>query len=94
MTFPKCRWHQKKKLQHAVMVGNAHANGMFKDFSEKPNFQGRNFKWSHFAELVRDLTRVSAFMSFPGTCKQEIYDLAAETAFNRATELVKETNLV
>ena len=91
--FPKCRWHQKKKVQHAVLIGTGWANSMFEDFFEHPEFRGLGFQWSKFPEVVKRLATVSAFMSFPGECKYEIYDLAGQTAFERATVLIKENNL-
>lgn len=34
------------------------------------------------------------YMYFPGLCKDEIYELAAQTTFDHAVDLIKKHNLV
>lgn len=94
MELKKCRWHEKKKREHAIRVGISYANSWFKDYMEIPGFRGPDFKWADFPRFVQRMTKVSAYMYFPGLCKDEIYDLAAQTAFDHVAALIKEYNLV
>ena len=84
--FPRCRWHHKKRAAHAIRLGGLYAQDFFETFSEHP---GPNFTWQGFPSLVKRLARATAPLEFPGTVEDRYYDLTAETAYDRAVELIR-----
>ena len=82
---------KQQKLQE---IGKTYATSMFHEFVENPGYQGPNFTWDEFPEMVARMATVSAFQYFPDTEKltQEDEAVAATAARETATELLKQHN--
>lgn len=86
--IPRCRWHHKKRASHAVHLGELIVKDMFEMFNQ-PGNRGAKFTWDDFPDMMKRLARAQAPVEFPGIVEDRYYDLTAQTAYDRAVELIR-----
>jgi hypothetical protein len=92
MPYSKKKLSKKKQIELAEDVGKGYAEHMFERFKD-PLFRGPKFTWNVFPEMVAGLAAVGAFTSFPHRIGKDIEQVAYDSAFKRATELVESEKL-
>ncbi len=81
---------KKQQMDRAYEYGKALANGMFKDFTEHPEYKGVNFKWESFPILAEKLARAGCYSCFPHKISEDVKEFAAFIAKGLAKELIKD----
>uniref|UniRef100_A0A6H2A6K4 Uncharacterized protein n=1 Tax=viral metagenome TaxID=1070528 RepID=A0A6H2A6K4_9ZZZZ len=50
--------------KRAILLSEAYAKGMYKDFTEHCEYRGENFSWEKFPDMVANLAKVGLFTCF------------------------------
>ena len=90
---------ENKYIKIAEAVGNLYAEKLYSDFTEHPEYLGKNFNWDRFYVLCARVAAASLYMYFSDSEWNkletgELEDICYKAAEERAKEIVSASSSV